>query len=85
MGSADSVREVSEYEDAFEEMKKAAGVTQIEEIIDRCGTQKKTAALLEVQNTKAKGDVMRLTSVKEALHDEWELVRLDTILCHWAI
>ena len=56
-------------------MKRAAGVTQIEEVIDRCGTQKKTASLLEVQNNKAKGDVMRLTSVKEELQDEWEIVR----------
>ena len=61
-------------------MKKAAGVEKIEEIVERCGTQKKTAALLEVQNNKAKGDVMRLTSVKEALQDEWELVRLENSL-----
>ena len=76
------MREVSEYEEAFEEMKKAAGVTKLEEIIERCGTQKKTAALLEVQNNKAKGDVMRLTSVKESLQKEWELVRLVPSISH---
>ena len=75
VGSDDSVREISEYEDAFEEMKKAAGVTKIDEIVERCGTQRKTASLLEVQNNKAKADVMRLTSVKEGLQDEWEVVR----------
>ena len=69
------MRDISEYEDAFEDMKKAAGVTKIEEVIERCGTQKKTASLLEVQNNKAKGEVMRLTAVKEELQGEWELVR----------
>ena len=56
-------------------MKKAAGVTKIEDIIDRFGTQRKTASLLEVQNNKSKEDVKRLTSVKETLQDEWENVR----------
>ena len=75
VSSADSLREITEYEDAFEEMKKAAGVTDIDEIVERCGTQRKTASILEVQNNKAKADVMSLTSVKERLQDEWEVVR----------
>ena len=60
-------------------MKRAAGVTKISDIIERFGTQRKTASLLDMQNTKAKADVMKLTDLKEKLQEEWEQVRWETV------
>ena len=56
-------------------MKKAAGVEEMEAVIERCKTQGQTSSLLEVQNDKAKSEVMRLTNVKEEQVAEWEVVR----------
>ena len=59
----------------FEQMKKAAGVTEVKEVIERFRTQGETAAVLETQNDQAKEEVMRLTKIKEELQAQWEKVR----------
>ena len=56
-------------------MKKAAGVTEVKEVIDRFRTQGETATVLETQNEQAKEEVMRLTKMKEELQSQWEKVR----------
>ena len=66
---------MSEYAEAFDQMKRAAGVNEITEVVDRFRTQNKTAEILEGQNEKAKLDVMKLSEVKEELQATWEKVR----------
>ena len=56
-------------------MKKAAGVSDIEEVITRFATQNKTAQILENQMKNAETDVRTLGELKESLQKEWELVR----------
>ena len=68
-------RPVSDYVELFEQMKKAAGVTEVKEVIERFRTQGETATALESQNDQAKEEVMRLTKIKEELQAQWEKVR----------
>jgi len=56
-------------------MKRAAGVNEISEVVERFKTQGQTSEILEVQNEKAKVDVMKLSKVKEELQNTWEKVR----------
>ena len=56
-------------------MKRAAGVNEIDEVIERFRTQGKTSEILEGQNEKAKQDVKKLSEVKEELQETWEKVR----------
>ena len=69
------MRDVSEYATAFDQMKRAAGVNEISEVVERFKTQGQTSEILEVQNEKAKVDVMKLSKVKEELQNTWEKVR----------
>ena len=73
--SASSYLPVGDYVELFEQMKKAAGVTEVKEVIERFRTQGETAAVLETQNDQAKEEVMRLTKIKEELQAQWEKVR----------
>ena len=66
---------MGDYVELFEQMKKAAGVTEVKEVIDRFKTQGETATVLETQNDQAKEEVMRLTKMKEELQAQWEKVR----------
>ena len=74
-GSASTIRSVSDYAEAFEQMKKAAGVRTIEEVIERFRTQGRTSEILEGQNEKAKADVKGLSETKEDLQSTWDKVR----------
>ena len=56
-------------------MKKAAGVSEIDEVINRFRTQNKTASILEGQMRLAETDVRTLGELKESLYKEWEQVR----------
>ena len=56
-------------------MKRAAGVNEIDEVIERFRTQGKTLEILEGQNEKAKQDVKKLSEIKEDLQETWEKVR----------
>ena len=56
-------------------MKRAAGVNEIDEVIDRFKTQGRTSEILDGQNEKAKEDVKRLSEIKEKLQETWEKVR----------
>ena len=66
---------MGDYVELFEQMKKAAGVTEVREVIQRFRTQGETANVLETQNDQAKEEVMRLTKMKEELQAQWEKVR----------
>ena len=66
---------MSDYAEAFEQMKRAAGVNEIDEVIERFRTQGKTLKILEGQNEKAKQDVKKLSEIKEELQETWEKVR----------
>ena len=68
-------QEFQEFEDAFARMKKAAGVSEIDEVINRFSTQNKTASILEGQMRLAETDVRTLGELKESLYKEWEQVR----------
>ena len=68
-------QEFQEFEDAFARMKKAAGVSEIDEVINRFSTQNKTASILEGQMRLAETDVRTLGEMKESLQKEWEQVR----------
>lgn len=69
------MRSISDYAEAFDQMKRAAGVNEIDEVIERFRTQGRTSEILEAQNEKAKGDVKKLSEVKEELQETWEKVR----------
>ena len=56
-------------------MKKAAGVSDIDEVVLRFSTQGKTSQILCDQMTKAENDVRVLGESKETLQKEWEVVR----------
>ena len=73
--SASTVRSISDYAEAFDQMKRAAGVNEIDEVIERFRTQGRTSEILEGQNEKAKEDVKKLSEVKEELQETWEKVR----------
>ena len=49
--------DVDEVEEAFGKMRKAAGVSDMVEVVDRFRTQKKTQKSLDQQNSKAKKEV----------------------------
>ena len=66
---------MSDYAEAFEQMKRAAGVNEIDEVIERFSSQGKTLEILEGQNEKAKQDVKKLSEIKEELQETWEKVR----------
>ena len=68
-------QQFQEFEDAFARMKKAAGVSEIDEVIHRFSTQNKTASILEGQMRLAETDVRTLGELKESLQREWEQVR----------
>ena len=56
-------------------MKKAAGVSDIDEVVLRFSTQGKASQILGDQMTKAENDVRVLGESKETLQKEWEVVR----------
>ena len=56
-------------------MKRAAGVDDVGDVIERFRTQGKTSEILDIQNEKSKDDVMKLSQAKEQLQNEWEKVR----------
>ena len=51
------VFDVDEVEEAFSNMRRAAGVGDMAEVVDRFATQKKTANILKLQNEKSKKEV----------------------------
>ena len=63
------------FEEAFSRMKKAAGVSEVDEVIKRFLTQGKTSDILGDQMSKAENDVRILGQSKENLQSEWEVVR----------
>ena len=65
----------TEFEEAFARMKKAAGVSEIDEVVKRFSTQGKTSQILGDQMSKAENDVRILGESKENLQQEWEVVR----------
>lgn len=68
--------DLEEVEEAFSKMKRAAGVSQVQEVIQRFGSQRATAHLLDHQQLKAKQEVLLLTNQKERLVAEWDEVKL---------
>ena len=56
-------------------MKKAAGVTEVKDVIERFRTQGETTEVLDTQNNKAKEEVRKLSTEKEELQEKWEKVR----------
>ena len=56
-------------------MKKAAGVSDVDEVVVRFSTQGKTSEILGDQMRKAENDVRILGESKETLQQEWEVVR----------
>ena len=65
----------AEFEEAFARMKKAAGVSDVDEVVTRFSTQGKTCDILGDQMKKAENDVRILGDSKEKLQLEWEAVR----------
>ena len=49
----------AEFEEAFSRMKKAAGVSDVEEVVTRFSTQGKTSDILGDQMKKAENDVVQ--------------------------
>ena len=73
--SSSSAYDESEYIEAFNQMKRSAGVDEVEDVIERFRTQGQTSEILATQNERAKDDVMKLSQTKEQLQSTWEKVR----------
>ena len=73
--SSSSAYDESEYIEAFNQMKRSAGVDEVEDVIERFRTQGQTSQILATQNERAKDDVMKLSQTKEQLQSTWEKVR----------
>ena len=73
--SSSSAYDESEYTEAFNQMKRSAGVDEVEDVIERFRTQGQTSEILATQNERAKDDVMKLSQTKEQLQSTWEKVR----------
>lgn len=63
------------YEEAFARMKKAAGVSDVDEVVRRFETQGETAKHLQELQARAEKEIRDLGVVKERLEAEWELVK----------
>ncbi len=63
------------YEEAFAKMKKAAGVSDINEVVRRFETQEETAHHLQELQARAEKEIRDLGAVKEKLEAEWEVVK----------
>jgi hypothetical protein len=63
------------YEDAFSRMKKAAGVSDIDEVVRRFQTQEETAKHLHELQARSEKEIRDLGAVKEKLEAEWEVVK----------
>ena len=66
-----------EFEEAFSRMKKAAGVSDVDEVVTRFSTQGKTSDILGDQMKRAENDVRVLGDSKEKHQQEWEVVRYE--------
>ena len=66
---------VGDFEEAFNKMARAAGVSHIPEVIERFRTQKQTFSILEHQQTQAESDVRDMGLKKEELEKEYVEVR----------
>ncbi len=71
---ADNVRD-DQYEEAFGRMKKAAGVSDVDEVVRRFETQEETANHLNDLQARAEKEIRDLGAVKEKLEVEWEAVK----------
>ena len=58
-------------------MARAAGVSEVSEVIERFKTQKQTFSVLEEQQTQAETDVRDMGIKKEELDKEFSEVRLE--------
>ncbi len=56
-------------------MKKAAGVSDVEEVVRRFETQEETTRHLQELQTRAEKEIRDLGAVKEKLESEWEVVK----------
>lgn len=66
----------SDFEAAFTSMARSAGVSHIEDVVERFRTQKSTFASLEDQQTSAESDVREMGKLKEELEQKFAEVRL---------
>ncbi|TRY80512.1 hypothetical protein TCAL_10729, partial [Tigriopus californicus] len=64
-----------QYEEAFGRMKKAAGVSDIKEVVHRFETQEETSKHLHELQTRAEKEIRDLGAIKEKLEAEWEVVK----------
>ena len=56
-------------------MKKAAGVSDVDEVVRRFETQEETASHLQELQARAEKEIRDLGAVKERLESEWETVK----------
>ena len=72
-GSASETDNIKDdqYEDAFGRMKKAAGVSDVDEVVRRFETQEETASHLQELQARAEKEIRDLGAVKERLESEW--------------
>jgi hypothetical protein len=67
----DATINVNQFEDAFSKMARSAGVSEVEEVIDRFKTQNTTNKVLEEQSDKAEMDIRDMGVLKEELEKEF--------------
>ena len=63
---------LSQFQDAFTRMARSAGVSEIEEVIDRFRTQQDTNKTLEEQSDQAEKDIRDMGQEKDTLEQEFQ-------------
>ncbi|CAB4070009.1 unnamed protein product [Lepeophtheirus salmonis] len=63
------------FEESFNRMKKAAGVSDIDEVVHRFETQEETANHLQELQSRAEKEIRDLGNIKDKLESEWEQVK----------
>ena len=63
---------LSQFQDAFTRMARSAGVSEIEEVIDRFRTQQDTNKTLEEQSDQAENDIRDMGQEKDTLEQEFQ-------------
>ena len=66
---------LTQFQDAFTRMARSAGVSEVEEVIDRFKTQQDTNKTLEEQSDQAESDIRDMGQEKDVLEQEFQVTK----------
>ena len=71
----DTTVSLTQFQDAFTRMARSAGVSEVEEVIDRFKTQQDTNKTLEEQSDQAENDIRDMGQEKDLLEQEFQVTK----------